>query len=252
LTEAALLAETTGWYTDGEARLGLCAVCPPDGGACAREVSLLAPGEKPEWKDQRLVATRCSRFAEWRLSERLGVSNVPERYRSAKMSEFVVDRQDWITHQRQQQAGFNAVASFFEALQAGSEPWLVLCGPSNSGKTHLACAMLRGVPKKLPRKRFWYADMNELRMAVKAFQYDSGEEDPIRRLRVTELLVLENLDASRLAKEAYVRDRIEEVLYQRWNRRRATMITTHGRAADLAEMFPAITTLQEAPSCSLA
>src|SRR5258706_750744 len=252
LTESDLLAETTGWYRDSEERLALCfGQCPPGGGACARAVSLLAPGEGPVWKENRLVRVECARYREWRLSERLGVSNVPERYRSVKLSDFIVDRHEWVAHRQQQQESFDAVVSFFESLRRGTEPWLVLAGPHHSGKTHLACAMLRGIPRKLPRKRFWYADMYELRIASKSFQYESGAPDPMDRLPDTDLLVIDNLDSGKLTKEAHLRERIEEVLHQRWNRRRATMITTHGCLADLVEIFPSVTTLRESPSCSL-
>jgi uncharacterized protein (DUF1697 family) len=73
----------------------------------------------------------------------------------------------------------------------------------------------------------------------------------MERLRDTEVLVFDNLDIARLAKESWLLDRVEDVLYQRWNRRRSTLITTHGTFGDIVVAFPGITTLREAPSCSL-
>ena len=87
---------------------------------------------------------------------------------------------------------------------------------------------------------------------MKGYNFDSKEADPMDRLRDTELLVLDNLDMPRLSKEAWLKDRVEGLLYQRWNRRRATLITTHGTLGDIVVAFPGITTLSEAPRCSLA
>jgi DNA replication protein DnaC len=243
-TEAALVAEATDWYAECEQRLALCAGCPPTGAACSQVISLVRPGQLPVWQGERVVAARCERYREWRLGQRLGLADVPERYRSARLSAFT-------TESDAQQAAFDAVGDFFEAVQGGGDPWLVLCGPHASGKTHLACAMLRGVPRTMPRKRFWYSDMNELRVAMKGYKFDSDDEDPTDRLRRTDLLVLDNLDTGKLAKEAWLKERIEDVLYQRWNRQRATLITTHRSLADLVGTFTTITTLGKSPSCSL-
>ena len=149
LTEAALVVETTDLYADSEVRLALCAVCPPDGGACARATSILKPGYLPVWQGDRVVKARCERYREWKLCQRLAVSAVPERYRGKRLSEFEIETDP-------QQASFSAVSEFFASLRGGRQPWLVLSGPRASGKTHLACAMLRGIPKKIPDKRFWY------------------------------------------------------------------------------------------------
>jgi DNA replication protein DnaC len=238
------VAETTDWYSDCEARLGMCAVCPPAGAACARATSILPPGQLPVWQGDRVVGARCERYREWRLCQRLAVSDVPERYRSATLSAFN-------TETDAQQTAFDAVAGFFAAVRAGTDPWLVLCGPRASGKTHLACAVLRSLPRTMPQKRFWYSDMNELRVAMKGYKFDSDDEDPTDRLRSTDVLVFDNLDTGKLAKEAWLKERVEDVLYQRWNRQRATLITTHGTLDDLVEAFSTVTTLKEAPSCSL-
>jgi hypothetical protein len=93
--------------------------------------------------------------------------------------------------------------------------------------------------------------MNELRIAMKGYNFSSGEEDPMDRLRDTEVLVFDNVEIKRLVKESWLLERVESVLYQRWNRRRATLITTHGTLGDMVVAFPGITTLDKAPSCSL-
>lgn len=244
LSESALVAETTGWYGDAEARLGLCATCPPSGGACDRVVSLLPPGHLPVWQGERVVPARCERFREWRLGQRLAISDVPERYRGCKLTEFPVESPA-------QQEGLDAVKWFFDELRDGGAPWLVVAGPSATGKTYLGCAMLRDVPRAHPRKRFWYSDMHELRVAMKGYKFDSDDEDPTERLRSTELLVLDNMDPSRLLREAWLHERVADVLYQRWNRRRATLLTTHESVDELVAAFPTITTFSEVPRCSL-
>jgi DNA replication protein DnaC len=245
LTEAALVAETVAWYEDAEARLALCATCPPTGASCHGSSSLFKQGQLPVWRGARVERDRCPRYREWRLCQRLAVSNVPERYRACTIKGFKIKTDPQVT-------AVAAVAAFYESVVSGSSPWLVLDGPGGAGKTHLGCAVLRSIPSALPRTHFWYSDMNELRIQMKGYNFDSGEADPMDRLRDTEVLVFDNLDIKRLMKDAWLVERVESVLYQRWNRRRATLITTHGTFGDIVVAFPGITTLKEAVSCSLA
>lgn len=259
LTEDALVAQTVAWYEDSEKRLTTCAVCPPAGGACDRERMLLKPGQLPVWQGESVVAAPCERYREWRLGQRLAVSNVPERYWSSKLSRFGIataDHEKAYVSGREfrtvaQQAAYDAVEAFIDGVRTGSEPWLVIQGPQATGKTYLCCSVLRGVPRMMPRKHFWYSDLNELRIQMKNYNFDSHDESPMDRLTDTELLVLDNLEATRLSKEQWLKERVEDVLYQRWNRRRATLITTHGTKEEILVTFPSITTLSEAPSCSL-
>lgn len=252
-SEDALVAQTIAWYEDSEARLTTCATCPPSGGACDRERMLLKPGRLPVWQDERIVARPCERYREWRLCVRLAVSNVPERYRSCTIYANPSDGSGGFrVGNLAQQYTLDAVVGFFNALQVGGQPWLIISGPgSKSGKTHLACATLRNVPRAMPRKHFWYADMNELRMQMKNYNFESQEANPMDRLFETELLVIDNLDAIRLSKEAWLKERVEDVLYQRWNRRRATLITTHETKEAIVATFASVTTLGEAPTCVL-
>jgi hypothetical protein len=217
--------------------------------------SLCRPGQFPVWQGDRVVPVRCGRYHEWRLCQRLAVSNVPERYRAAILGppdEAHPLLRGWRTDAEWQCNAFDAVAGFCEALGAGELPWLVLHGAHGTGKTHLVCALLRSLPLTLPRLRFWYSDLNELRVAMKSYQFDSSDEDPMERLRVTDMLVLDNVDTVKLSKEAMLKERVEDLLYQRWNRGRATLLTSHGTLADLVHAFPSITTLREAPTCHLA
>lgn len=255
MSEPALVAETRDWYAESEARLVLCRACPPQGAACAGVTSLLRPGQLPVWDGDRVVAARCDRYREWRLCQRLAISNVPERYRSVVFKPPDESRplvRGFRAEDPWQRAARKAVIGFSETLRSGGSPWLVLHGPHETGKTHLACALLRNLPTMMPRTRFWYADMNELRIAMKSYKFDSNDADPMERLRATDVLVLDNLDTAKLAKEAWLHERVEDLLYQRWNRSRATLLTTHGDLSDLVGEFPAITTLREAPSCRLA
>lgn len=256
LTEEALLAETVAWYEDAEARLSLCATCPATGGACHGSSSLFKQGQLPVWRAYRVERSRCERYREWRLRERLAISNVPDRYRGCTLVESERDHGCRLTVFKCKTPAMLATAAaigeFHREMRSGGEPWLVVSGPANTGKTHLGCAVLRTIPIVLPRKHFWYSDMNELRFQMKAFNFASGGDDPMARLRDTEVLVFDNLDIARLAKDAWLMDRVEGVLYERWNRRRATLITTHGTFGDIVVAFPGITTLREAPWCSLA
>lgn len=262
LSETALVQQTVAWYEDAEERLGLCARCPPGGGSCHGSRTLFKQGQLAKWQGEAVKAESCALYREWRLRQRLAISNIPERYRGCKLADFHTapdtetdpdKRHPWPrTTPKGAFEAYESLAVFAKALLDGAEPWLVISGPQNGvGKTHLVCAVLRGVPATLPRKHFWYADMNELRIEMKGFNFNSGEDDPLERLRTTELLVVDNLEPSRLAKEAWLKERIEDVLYQRWNRRRATLITTHEPRESLLAAFPGITTLYEVPSCNL-
>lgn len=254
LSEEGLVGQTVAFYEDADARLGLCARCPPAGAACDGVESIFRPGQLPVWQGERVVRARCEKYRDWRLDQRLGVSNVPERYLRATFKNFV-------RKTPAQETAFVAMCGFYNDLVAGREPWLVVSGPyqidsqtgfpTGTGKTHLGCAVLHSVPRVLPRKRFFYSDLNGLRMELKGRRFSSEEEDPMDRLRSTDLLVFDNVDVSRLWQEGWLKERVEGVLYERWNRRRATLIMTHDEPRHIIAAFPSITTLREVASCSL-
>ncbi len=243
-SEQDLTSQTSGWYADAEERLVLCQSCPRQGGACERSHTLFSPGVLPVWQGRALAAAPCPRFREFVLCRRLTISAVPARHQGATFAAYEVSTP-------LQEAALTALATFFQELASGRAPWLILEGASSSGKTHLACALLRNLPTKLPQVRFFYADLNELRPAVRAHNF--ADSDPLERVRDTGLLVLDNVDAKNKApREDYVRTRLEDTLYARWTRARATLITTHGSRTALAEMFPAISGMDGVPACRLA
>ena len=103
-------------------------------------------------------------------------------------------------------------------------PGLLIAGPSGTGKTHLAVAVLRGVIAMGVRGLF--LDCGHLLEQVRA-TFGSGRldrEEVLGAAMQAELLVLDDLGAQ--ASSDWVRDTLASVITHRYNERKATVVTT--------------------------
>jgi len=243
LSDAEVLAETIDCYEDSERRLGLCARCPSGGGACATDHSVVPIGEEPVWSERKLSSAPCPKWADFVVRRRLGNSGVPEYYFDSSFASFTRP----LDPDEQQK-----LVTFGDAISSGGRAWLVVTGPRGRGKTRLAVALLRTIVRRSPRTLLWYSDVTSIRSVMRQ-RYDdpASAADPFENARACHVLVIDNVDPGRYAKEPWVRERIEALLRERWLRRRSTLVLTHESLEELAGAFSDITGLTEAALCNL-
>ena len=109
---------------------------------------------------------------------------------------------------------------------------LILFGPSGTGKTHLATAILHRI----------MADMDVAPVFVEAVQLlheirrrQNGEEDPVDRCKAAPLLVLDDLGNHQVT--PFAQDQLYAILTGRYTARRPTIVTTNCDGPKLTELF---------------
>lgn len=139
-----------------------------------------------------------------------------ERYNEARISDFSP-----------------RIEKFVAAWLANPGDGLFLYGKAGTGKTHLACAIVRYGIERAKRMRFHRAE--ELYQAIRTcFRRDSEESEAtvLAQFKDAAFLVLDDLGAGSLSDME--RRYTHEVLEQRLNKRRPTIITTNWSIDDIA------------------
>jgi DNA replication protein DnaC len=166
------------------------------------------------------AARECAcRFQE-RRSSRFEAANVPERYRDCSFRDF---------HHLNNPSLKNACRTAEEFADAYPyvETGLLFLGPSGTGKTHLAIAILNEVTRSKGRPGL-YADFSDLLMKIQStFKADATEskEDVLTPFAEVELLILDELGATKPSD--FARDMLYALLNTRYNRKRITVATSN-------------------------
>lgn len=112
------------------------------------------------------------------------------------------------------------------ALTGGA---LVLSGSTGVGKTYAAACILRAMAA---RSRFFVTFY-----ALKRLLYDREErKGVIERVIATDLFVLDDFDADEVKDNKFAKSAFEEVLFARYEHRRATVLTTNASMDDFARV----------------
>lgn len=246
LGEADVVAGTLACFEDAEKRLGECQLCQaPDRPApCERSYGVFTEGQVPIWDGNHQVQRQpCERWREYALRRRLRVSRVPSRHTVCSLQSF---EPRTVRHDQ----ALGQVYQFVEHVCSGGPDWILIHGRQGSGKTHLGCAILRALLRRLRGVHMLYVDLPSLRTALRTHQFDSAEAEPTAELRQTDVLVLDNVMPAG-PKDGWVYERIEDALYERWTEQRTTVLLTREQPATLVAMFNRLTTLSEVAPCSL-
>lgn len=166
---------------------------------------------------------RCGCRQAQRRFRRLEAATIPPRYQRCTLDNF--------------HTGFKEAHASLEAnltlcrryVERFPEPsyGLLFMGPPGVGKTHLAVGVLRSAIEE-HGVRGKFADFRDLlRDLQDTYDPDAelSEAHILRPLREAELLLLDELGARRPS--AWARDVIEQLVNERYNRRRITLITTN-------------------------
>lgn len=156
---------------------------------------------------------------------------IPKRYRGLTM--MAIEESMGIPDQMK--AGWEKVRNWIRTRRPGSN--LVLAGPVGTGKTTIACGILQTTALSSESRRYgfygtphesiWYQSMNTLADMVAASRGHGYAEykDPMYFLSQAGMLVVDDLGVT--PPEGWVQRRIEEILCQRYDEEKTTIITTN-------------------------
>ena len=169
--------------------------------------------------DGRKQARPCSCRAEALRRERLEAAEIPVRYRDDNFANFDEQTPALVSAKR--------IAREFVDSYPVVESGLLFVGPAGRGKTHLACAILSELVVTKGVSAL-YADFSDLLLRIQTSfrpDADSSKESLITPYAETELLVLDELGASK--PHAWVLDVLYNLLNTRYNRKRITIATSN-------------------------
>jgi DNA replication protein DnaC len=176
-----------------------------------------------EGKSPRVM--RCQCWIEDRSHSLLSQANIPERYRHCTLSNFETDFEN--AHPSLH-VGRLAAGRFVEEFPFEREG-LLLWGTVGTGKTHLAVGIIQELIRSKGTPCF-FCDYRELfREILHSYQPSvrSTEQDVLRPILDTEVLVLDELGAVNIGQTEWVWDTVSYILNSRYNDKKTTIITTN-------------------------
>ncbi len=234
LTVAGILSESAGYWSWAIERQEQCQRCPPAGAACGGPADLQR-GRFPVWVEDRPTTARCPRWTSFVHRQWMLRAGVDPRNADHSLDSYVLD-----PHHAP------SISAFLEESTRG---WLVVSGPTESGKTHLAVAVLRDIKCGKPSIWCWYVNTQGLSPSLKKFYAQQSPDDPLIAVKETQLVIIDNLDLTK--SPAWFKEAFEDVLLYRYNRQLPTLITTHESFAQLVKALPHLTGFQHTPTITL-
>ena len=160
--------------------------------------------------------------AEREKLERYEKSGVPERYFNEALDTYK------ITNEMQATAA-KAATNFLHAVKCGEFKSLVMIGNAGTGKTHLACAIIREAGGKYRTA----PDIVEEMRRAKSFSSNETEADIIKYYGHVPLLVIDEIGRGIAATdEKYM---LYQILNARYNTRKPTVLISNFTKADFLQ-----------------
>lgn len=168
------------------------------------------------------IARREKEQAEREKKERYQKSGVPERYWKESLDTYQ------ITNEMQATAA-KVVTKFLHAIKCGEFKSLVMIGSAGTGKTHLACAIIREAGGKYRTA----PDIVEEMRRAKSFTANDTEADIIKYYGHVPLLVIDEIGRGIAATdEKYM---LYQILNARYNTRKPTVLISNHKKADFLQ-----------------
>ena len=160
--------------------------------------------------------------AEREKLERYQKSGVPERYFKESLDTYKITN-------KMQATAAQAATNFLHAAKCGEFKSLVMLGNAGTGKTHLACAIIREAGGKYRTA----PDIVEEMRRAKSFTANDTESDIIQYYGHVSLLVIDEIGRGIAATdEKYM---LYQILNARYNTRKPTVLISNHKKADFLQ-----------------
>lgn len=154
--------------------------------------------------------------------ERYQKSGVPERYFKESLDTYKINNE-------MQTTAAKAVTNFIHAVKCGEFKSLVMVGNAGTGKTHLACAIIREAGGKYRTA----PDIVEEMRRAKSFTANDTEADIIKYYGHVPLLVIDEIGRGIAATdEKYM---LYQIINARYNKFKATVLISNHKKADFLQ-----------------
>ena len=154
--------------------------------------------------------------------ERYKRSGVPERYWTESLDTYQVSNE-------MQKTAARAIGEFLREIKCGAFRTLVLIGSAGTGKTHLAC----GVVREYGGKYATAPDIVEVIRRAKSFSADQTEQQIIDSYSHKSLLVIDEIGRGIAATdEKYM---LYQIINARYNTRKPTVLISNFNKADFLQ-----------------
>ena len=154
-----------------------------------------------KWERERELSERLKRYC----------ATVPERYRKESIETFRADTPE-------QRVARDAVIEYVRAVKSGAFRTLILLGKPGTGKTHLACGVLREVGGVYKLSSEICSEITQSR----SFASKKSEPEVILDYALAKILVIDEIGRGYSAElEQYI---LYQIINARYNMRRSTVI----------------------------
>lgn len=169
----------------------------------------------PRFATPEEIAAEEARAFERDVARRTADAGIPERYRSARLS----------------QCGERA-SEYVDRCLSGDALNLVVAGPAGEGKTHTACAALRALIERRPALALFSVEPDVLGELRETRGSRCRESEVLCRYTAPRYLVLDDL--GRTAPDSYTMNALWRLINKRNSERRPTIFTTQYDRESLA------------------
>lgn len=169
----------------------------------------------PRFATPEEIAAEEARAFERDVARRTADAGIPERYRSARLS----------------QCGDRA-SEYVDRCLSGDALNLVVAGPAGEGKTHTACAAIRALIERRPALALFSVEPDVLGELRETRGSRCRESEVLCRYTAPRYLVLDDL--GRTAPDSYTMNALWRLINKRNSERRPTIFTTQYDRESLA------------------